>query len=111
MTNEQFCAIHSAFTGEKITNVKQIVLESFSGEELKEYIEFHMKERDALPKQKCIVCKRERPELEMRNVDTLDGTSNGKWIYACDDINPHGLGGTCYGKYNRVLYVNGPHPK
>lgn len=48
MTDEQFCLIHTEFTGEKTTSIKQIVLESFSGEELKEYVELHMKYRDAL---------------------------------------------------------------
>lgn len=105
MTNEQFCAIHTEFTGEKTTSIQQIVLESFSGEELKEYVEMHMKYRDALPKQKCIVCNRERPEAEIRNVDTRDQTAESEWIYACDDINPDGLGGTCYGKYDRELHL------
>ena len=40
MTNEEFCRLHSAYNGEKITNIKQLVSENFNGEELKEFVDF-----------------------------------------------------------------------
>lgn len=58
-----------------------------------------------IEKATCVVCHRERPLNEMRNVDCVDD-ADSEWIYACDDINPHGLGGTCYGKYDRKYHFN-----
>lgn len=49
----------------------------------------------------CAVCKQVKPISKMRNVDCVEEFAESEWIYACDDINPHGLGGTCYGKYDR----------
>ena len=45
----------------------------------------------------CASCNQKKQVSEMRNVDT---DKDGKWIYCCNDIHPHGLGGTCYGKYS-----------
>ena len=55
----------------------------------------------------CVVCQRVRPISEMRNVDTVNG-ADSDWIYACNDVNPHGLGGTCYGKYDRKRHFYHP---
>ena len=39
MTDEQFCKIESALTGEPIDKVEQLVSKTFTGRELKEYLE------------------------------------------------------------------------
>ncbi len=39
MTNDEFCKIDTAFYGDVVDNIKQIRLRSFTGEELKEYVE------------------------------------------------------------------------
>jgi len=39
MTDQDFCKIDTEFYGEEIDNIKQIALRSFTGEELKEYVE------------------------------------------------------------------------
>ena len=54
----------------------------------------------------CAVCNTTRPISQMRNVDTKNRDPESEWIYACNAVNPHGLGGTCYGKYNRESYLN-----
>lgn len=42
MSDTEFCKNESAFSGEHIDSVKQIKSYTFSGEELKEYVEFHI---------------------------------------------------------------------
>jgi len=39
MTNDEFCKIDTAFYGDVVDNIKQIRLRSFTGEELKEYVQ------------------------------------------------------------------------
>ena len=39
MIDKRFCELETAFTGEKIDNIKQLTHTSFTGEELKEYVE------------------------------------------------------------------------
>ena len=39
MTDEQFCKIESAISGEPIDNIEQLVSKTFTGRELKEYLE------------------------------------------------------------------------
>lgn len=39
MTDEQFCKIETALTGEEIDKVEQLAFKSFDGRELKEYLE------------------------------------------------------------------------
>ena len=39
MTDEQFCKIESALTGEPMDKVEQLVSKTFTGRELKEYLE------------------------------------------------------------------------
>lgn len=60
MTEEQFCKNDSAFDGEPVDNINQIVLRSFNGEELKEYVEHHinlLKESDYTPRvSRCFGC-------------------------------------------------------
>jgi hypothetical protein len=43
MTDEEFCRLYTAYYGEKIDYVEQIVQEVLSGDELKEIIEFFIK--------------------------------------------------------------------
>ena len=43
MTDEEFCRLYTAYYGEKIDHVEQIVQEVLSGDELKEMIEFFIK--------------------------------------------------------------------
>lgn len=40
MSDKKFCELKTAYTGEKIDNIKQLVKSCFSGEELKEFLEF-----------------------------------------------------------------------
>jgi hypothetical protein len=40
MTNEVFCKLYTAYYGERIDNIKQLVQTTLTGEELKELIEF-----------------------------------------------------------------------
>ena len=40
MTDKQFCSLYSAYYGEKIHKVGQLVKTTMNGEELKELIEF-----------------------------------------------------------------------
>lgn len=40
MTDEQFCKILTAYDGEKISHVDQLVQETFTGRELKDIIDF-----------------------------------------------------------------------
>ena len=40
MTEKQFCSLYSAYHGEEIDKVGQLVRTTMSGEELKELIEF-----------------------------------------------------------------------
>lgn len=44
MTDEQFCRLYTAYYGEKIEQVGQIIQEVLSGEELKEIIEFFIEQ-------------------------------------------------------------------
>jgi hypothetical protein len=44
MTDKQFCEIYSAFYGEKIDHVGQLVRATTDGEELKELIEFFIEQ-------------------------------------------------------------------
>jgi len=44
MTNQDFCEIYSSYYGEKITHVDQVAQTVFTGKELKELIEFFIKE-------------------------------------------------------------------
>lgn len=39
MTNEEFCEGDTNFYGELVDNIKQIARRTFTGEELKEYVE------------------------------------------------------------------------
>lgn len=39
MTEQEFCEFYSSYYGEKITNIKQLTLITFDGEELKDLIE------------------------------------------------------------------------
>ena len=39
MTDQEFCKIDTAFYGDVVDNISQIRLRSFTGEELKEYVE------------------------------------------------------------------------
>jgi len=39
MTKKEFCKLHTSFYGEEITNLKQIAMIQFTGEELKHYVE------------------------------------------------------------------------
>ena len=43
MSNEEFCKLDTEFYGEVVDNVKQIKYRSFTGEELKEYVEHCIK--------------------------------------------------------------------
>lgn len=43
MTCSEFCHNDTQFYGEVVDNIKQIALRSFNGEELKEYVEHHIK--------------------------------------------------------------------
>lgn len=42
MTNEDFCKNDTEYYGEVVDNIKQIVKRSFTGEQLKEYVEHHI---------------------------------------------------------------------
>ena len=42
MTNEQFCKNDTSFYGEEVDHIEQIKLGSFTGVELKEYVEHHI---------------------------------------------------------------------
>lgn len=53
MTNEEFCRLHTAYNGEKLTDVGQLVSETFNGEELKEFVEFCIKESNKPRELKC----------------------------------------------------------
>jgi hypothetical protein len=44
MTDKEFCSLYSSYYGEKIDHVDQIVQEVLTGEELKELIEFFIKQ-------------------------------------------------------------------
>lgn len=60
MTDEQFCKIESALTGESIDKVEQLVSRTFTGRELKEYLEeaFALYSINQQSKQlSCIGCK------------------------------------------------------
>ena len=46
MSNEEFCKLDTKFYGEVVDNVKQIKYRSFTGEELKEYVEHCIKLRN-----------------------------------------------------------------
>lgn len=43
MTDKEFCILYTEYYGEVVDNVKQIVYTSFTGEELKEYVEHCIK--------------------------------------------------------------------
>lgn len=40
MTNKEFCRLHSEYNGERISDIRQLVSETLTGEELKEFVEF-----------------------------------------------------------------------
>lgn len=40
MTDEQFCKLYSGYYGEPIDKVAQLTMHQFTGEELKEFIEY-----------------------------------------------------------------------
>lgn len=44
LSEEEFCRIHSGFDGEPADKIGQISLETFTGEELKEYVEHHLQD-------------------------------------------------------------------
>ena len=44
MTNERFCELENVYTGEKINNIRQLIYVKFTGEELKEYVEFFIEQ-------------------------------------------------------------------
>jgi hypothetical protein len=44
MTNEQFCKIYTAYHGEVIDKIGQLVQTCMDGEELKELIEFYIEQ-------------------------------------------------------------------
>lgn len=44
MTDQQFCEIYSAYHGEKIDHIDQLAMAWFTGEELKEIIEFFIQQ-------------------------------------------------------------------
>jgi len=44
MTDEEFCELYSSYYGEKVDKVNQVVQEVLTGEELKEIIEFFIKQ-------------------------------------------------------------------
>lgn len=44
MTNEDFCKLYTAYYGEKIDNILQLVSTTLNGEELKELIEFFIEQ-------------------------------------------------------------------
>ena len=44
MTNKEFCKTHTGYYGEVVDNIKQVAFISFTGEELKEYVEHHINE-------------------------------------------------------------------
>jgi len=44
MTDKEFCRLYSAYYGEKIDKVGQVVQEVLTGEELKEIIEFFIEQ-------------------------------------------------------------------
>ena len=39
MSDKEFCKMHTSYYGEEIDNINQIAFISFSGQELKEYVE------------------------------------------------------------------------
>lgn len=43
--NKTFCQIHSAYHGEVIDSVDQLIQQNFTGQELSEFCEFYFKER------------------------------------------------------------------
>jgi hypothetical protein len=45
MSNEEFCKIYTAFYGDSIDNIKQLVQTTMDGEELKELIEFFIEQQ------------------------------------------------------------------
>lgn len=44
MTNEEFCKNDTSYYGELVDNIEQIVKRTFTGEELKEYVEHHIEQ-------------------------------------------------------------------
>lgn len=47
MTNEKFCHIYTQFFGERIDKIEQIASHTFNGEELKEFVEFAIKQEQS----------------------------------------------------------------
>ena len=54
MTDKQFCSIYTAYNGEVIDKIGQLVQTTMYGEELKELIEFFIEQAQALEKQRAI---------------------------------------------------------
>lgn len=44
MTDEQFCKLYTAYYGDVIDNIRQLVSTTLNGEELKELIEFFIEQ-------------------------------------------------------------------
>lgn len=45
LSEEQFCKLHTQYNGEEIDNIKQLVSETFTGEELLEFINYILKQK------------------------------------------------------------------
>jgi len=50
LTDEEFCRLHTSYHGELIDQVGQLISQTFTGEELKEFVEHCIKQR-AQPKE------------------------------------------------------------
>ena len=57
MSNEEFCKLDTEFYGEVVDNVKQIKYRSFTGEELKEYVEHCIKLKNLGVIADVMICK------------------------------------------------------
>ena len=51
MTDKQFCSIYTAYNGEVIDKIGQLVQTTMYGEELKELIEFFIEQAQAMEKE------------------------------------------------------------
>ena len=70
MDNKRFCELETGFTGEKIDNIKQLTQATFTGEELKEYVEFFI-EQENKDVYECLI------DMCVQYLGDMDG----EWLY------------------------------